>query len=1281
MNHFISNAFKILGRMVLACTLLAPAVPTWAQTSPFATLPLLSVPATTKPNLLLLMDNSGSMGYTYVPDDFRISFSNNISATWAYQSPDANRLYYDPRILYAPRVLSNGTPMATATEATALARTSRWQNSTVGNQAPGIFYKESCTTELGAASSCNNFTGFAMYIGTAPANNQFSNTLTFYLCNASTGGVCTTTTQAYHIPPASGSVTFATNAYPAKPTARTDCVSLPTRCSWQEERTNALNWSLYYSTRMEAAKTSIGIAFQDPSFANSFRLGYGWMNQNGDGRTGNGNVEPLATMIRRGVRPFLNNPSEPAGSRLEKDDFYTWLYGLNPNGSTESNQLLHAAGLYFSRGDNGGPWHARPKSDTVTQPVDTSGTGLVTDHLSCRRAAAIMFSDGAYSDNTYAVGRPGNVDNGDFTGLSFTTHSKLVNGVTTTFNFSTVPTLNAPYVTYRDGNSGSMADRAASFWIQDLRPNLNDNVPTVDGNPAYWQHMVFYSIGLGIRGSVTPAQIAQYRSDYVRGIVPTPLNWGAPGAFGSINNINDFIHAAYSSQGKSFSVRSPKEIKDSFVDAIANATQAGGSNAGVAVSDGDGNLSTLGGELKYVPSYNILDSIGDIKAFPITGLGNVININSPTWVASLNIPTTRTMVTSSGVVPSVSGVDLTTTFSALPADVRTALGSNANNSYLSYLRGAPSGVNASGQTLRLRNSLMGTAVNSPPSYVRGTLNMGYGLTTTLAPINFDGRSKYGDFLKAKRNYTLGVLFSATNDGVVHALNPSFGTETMAFMPRSALPKVDEFSQDPYTHKYILDGPVTEGDVFTGNDVTGSWSSMVFGSGGRGGQYVYALKLPPPPSITPTTIVTPVLSRSNVQWEINNTTPGFANLGYVLNPVQSGFLRNERRVAVFTSGYDNVSGVASLFVVDALTGELIQEISTLRGTAANKNGMGGVTLVRKDRFIVAAIAGDDQGNMWKFDLRTDPVLNGATRFRVGFNGNPFFTSIGNRPFSGEPAWRNPSNALLGTTPITMLVVAATGRINTDTDVADTGSQAIYGVWDRNVVGEDETFNTNGFGVLADTQLVLQTRSALVTSFGGANFYNVSEKDVDYTPNNKIGWKLELDFAPGQRNIGPILNFNQTVVIATVVPSATTLVESCTVSDALKSYVYQLDAETGGSAQTNGIATGLPGSARTRGRYSFGNGSGFIVNGAGLLGNKVSIAEAAGFARNNALSERAIGPQPEDQPKEQLEAPCNSASENVTLLGVGATALQLVSSCSDGRGYRRTWRQLINPPRIN
>jgi type IV pilus assembly protein PilY1 len=1235
---------RILKSIFLLCLAFVGAI----SQAQIAQQPLLSVASTAKPNLMFLLDNSGSMKFRFTPDGFvnTDTFAATVPRIDAYRSPQANRLWYNPAVRYAPRSNADGTLMPAATEASALSATIAWhdapdtaaRNNTanIGPNPTQIFYYENCVDgAVPPVLPCTRSLGglYGTPVGT------YSNTLTFSLCtqwDPLLPTICIAATATYSIPPPQLSATFVTVTYVAKAATRTDCTTFATRCSWAEERQNALNWHEYYSTRMEATKTAIGQAFLDSSFINRFRLGYGRMNATRTVGAGGDSPDP-AGHIKRGVRPFVDDPNLAAGYRTERTDFYTWLYQQTSAFGTPSREMLEAAGQYFSDSSNTGPWSA--------QPI----IGSTAAHLSCRRNTAMMFSDGAYS-GTQASQVP-NIDNGDFTGLANTTHVHPVTGLTFTYQVS--PSARAGYVAYPDTTADTMADTAMRYWIQDLRPDLVDNVPPIKNlNPAFWQHLSFYTIGYGIRGSVSPADVDIYASNFLNGVATT-LNWGTPPnpppGQASIAQasllVNDYIHSAYTGRGKAYSVVTPEEIRDAVSDVVLRSSSGTGSDAGVAVSGANSQGSLSAGGLKYVPSYSTGDSTGDIEAFALSSTGSVLTPGTPTWVASREIPAwnARNIVTHSSSGP----VNLSTAFASLPLDVRTAMGTGADQAFVNYLRGQPGGVDSvSGRLFRQRAALFGTVINAPPALIRGELKLGYEASTV------PGASSYASYLAGKRDTTNeGLLFSPSNDGMLHILNPKSGTETMAYIPRNALSKMRAFATDPYVHQYILDGPITEGDIY--NPTTASWRQMVYGSGGRGGKYVYALSIPTATTLSGTYTV-PNITGNNILWEIDSTQTGFSNLGHVLNDVTSGYLPNGRWVAIFGNGYYSSSGIASLFIVDALTGALIQEISTNVGTVANPNALTGVTLVRNaGRVVIGAYAGDTYGNVWKFDLRSTIVGGGQLAFT---GGQALFSAGQTQPISGAPAWRQFGDGTL--------VVAATGRLVTIPDQTSTSVQTVYGIYDKTPFGGN---SVSTFSVPVSTStLQLQTVSTVVgtSSFllagntsTAASFFRVSTNPVSYSTQG--GWYLNLTVEAGLRNLSNVDNFNEAVLISSVVPPSPTGGETCPISTEVRSYSLFLDAVTGGNVDTGG---------RT--------GSGFDVNG-DTVGDGFSVLRAFGFSRNSVVVTDRVGPATESLASAAgSTSGCSTASG--TLIGTGVGSIGLVSGrCSS---FTRTWQQLLSPPRI-
>lgn len=148
---------------VLALALLPPV--SVAGPTGIAQLPLLNISGTgtVKPNLMLLYDNSGSMRSAFTPDYVDDSTSCRSRATMAggvtgcraghppFNSPDFNKQYYNPKVLYSPPVDASGN----AYPAQSAANTSNWTSVTTDG------FGINRTDLLGASTTSTNLaTGF-----------------------------------------------------------------------------------------------------------------------------------------------------------------------------------------------------------------------------------------------------------------------------------------------------------------------------------------------------------------------------------------------------------------------------------------------------------------------------------------------------------------------------------------------------------------------------------------------------------------------------------------------------------------------------------------------------------------------------------------------------------------------------------------------------------------------------------------------------------------------------------------------------------------------------------------------------------------------------------------------------------------------------------------------------------------------------------------------------------------------------------------------------------------
>lgn len=249
----------------------------------------------------------------------------------------------------------------------------------------------------------------------------------------------------------------------------------------------------------------------------------------------------------------------------------------------------------------------------------------------------------------------------------------------------------------------------------------------------------------------------------------------------------------------------------------------------------------------------------------------------------------------------------------------------------------------------------------------------------------------------------------------------------------------------------------------------------------------------------------------------------------------------------------------LVILNAMTGAKIRNIplpktySTGSSLHGKTNGLGGVTLMRDvNKRIVAAYAGDANGNLWRFDLKGPP-----STWTVSYN-RPLFTTANNRPIYGAPAWQaHPKGGAI--------VVVATGILLSDKDLDDTAAnEAIYGIWDPTPIGKDDVAS---FEPATVNQLLLQTVLQETANVVGSNtYYGASKNKIDWKVHR--GWTMPLGRThTGERSLDQIHNLSNIVLIATTVITApsNSATETCTASSLPPNFLYALNALDGSSAR--------------------------------------------------------------------------------------------------------------------
>ncbi|PRB46804.1 pilus assembly protein [Pseudomonas sp. MYb2] len=528
---------------------------------------------------------------------------------------------------------------------------------------------------------------------------------------------------------------------------------------------------------------------------------------------------------------------------------------------------------------------------------------------------------------------------------------------------------------------------------------------------------------------------------------------------------NDMLSDAASyGQGRYYQATDSTGLNAALSSALSDITSKAGSG-GAGVTSGTTLTSSSS---FYQTTYDPRDWRGTIKSFGFTSAGTV-NTSVAQWT------------TDTTIVPAATAATFQSWNTLSNAAVTLAYGNFSPAQQTTLSQGLPTGIsgvdlvewskgtNKAG--LKVRSVLLGDIINSP-------LVLASPADKTAADLS--GDTSYSTYLATKAANMSASLLVNANDGFVNVINSANGTRRYAYMPSSVLPSLRLIADTNYvngvSHKFLVDGQVGVFDAQSG----AAWKTLAIGGTGAGGKTFYGLQLFD-------------ASAGNVikaLWEVSapataSTANAFNDLGYAYARPEVARLANGRWATFIANGYGSNSGVAALYVLDALDGSLIKKI--VIDSTETSNGLSSVKLkVNSSNVVQAAYGGDLKGRLWKFDLSaTSPDSWG-----VAFSGKPLFTTAGGaaQPITAQPLLAD--NALGG-----KQVFVGTGKFNETADKTNKDLQAFYSVWDAD----------GGSGQLTVSSLQPQ---AITGSFSGSSgqFLTTTQNDTTY-PAQK-GWYLPL-----------------------------------------------------------------------------------------------------------------------------------------------------------------------------
>jgi type IV pilus assembly protein PilY1 len=920
---------------------------------------------------------------------------------------------------------------------------------------------------------------------------------------------------------------------------------------------NVANWFSYYSTRIRMAKSGLMTAFSTVN--KGFRVGFGSID---GGCNGDANNLPSAastatpysytdtyncgnggstTNYIASVQPFGDGSS----STDQKNGFWNWAAALSPNGGTPLRMALSEVGHYYKTSQ---PW-------TTMSSDPNAGTANPPSNIACRQAYTIMTTDGFWNES-YSLS-----DSSTISGASNAVWPSITgpNGQSWPTTANSKPP--APYsggITSKNGPS--LADVALYYWENDLQTGISNEVPFNTQDPAFWQHMVTFTMGLGFTPTgITPttATTQQIFNWADGGAAISSFKWPTPSPSngGSINNIADLEHAGVNGHGGFYSATSPQTFASGLTDALNRAAERVGTGASLAAN----STQLTNGTVAYQANYYTGKWTGDLKALSINSSTGAIS-TTPTWSAATalttlgstsgsvttygnrNIHTYNPSAASGSQFPAFKSSG--TTPPSLSSAELTALGSSATAqvAMVNYLRGDNTQEAVNNGAFRTRSTPLGDIVDSQPVY-SGAPNPNEfenQVFTGMSNTATSGDNSFQGFAVGTTNVTTGastpsaastrtaMVFVAGNDGMLHAFNASTGAEVYAYLPGAVITAgLSNLSDPTYgtsttttaPHQYYNDGELTIADVFFNS----AWHTVLVGTTGRGlAKAVYALDITNPSSITPL-------------WE-RSAGDGQTNSGYIGQMVGKPVIAqvaNGNWQVLIGNGYNSANGTAALLEFELDNGTL--SVHTTDSTAANglaapiawmDNPANGISM--------EAYAGDLAGRVWEFPLDVaTPTTSGtppATTTTITYAAD--LSTAGVKEFTATDAsgTAQPITAgmLAGRDPTTgnVWVFFGTGQYLSSGDLTNKQVQSWYGLivqpglnsstlpslptttLSSNMVQRYITYELDGDSTANPPTLGVRTVSTLPTP-------------SDMT--GKLGWYMDLE-QPVINSSGAVTSYN-------------------------------------------------------------------------------------------------------------------------------------------------------------
>ena len=1088
-----------------------------------------STAAEVKPNLLLVLDTSGSMDAQTLPDEWGTQTQPYVGM----RNHLCNPIYYNPAVTYEPPVNADGTKMANVNFGGA--NKDGYDASTTVMDLSRSFVAIDKINALKDSSAQR-----AYYYRWDPSPGSAVTTLTPLTIS---NGVIAITPQCI-----AGSVNYAdTHSIAATGGTWTKVQILASDSD--ATKTNFANWYSYYSTRLNIMKTTIGTAFS--ALTDSTRVGL------------------VSAAPYDSYNSYLNKGSVLASKFLgikdfnstQKTNWYQKLYGLSVRGATPTRAGLARAGRYYAG-----------KNDGINNGMIPNAADDPVQYA-CQKNFTLLASDGSWSYDPTATET---WETRDIPGLGSSTisyqtdndlarHPRPMYGENTAQTYPSLADVAAYYYNppeYRSAGDAFGGLRAAGSTGALNKDVTNAVVPAAgsgpedDKNPR--QHMTTFTLGLGLSGNLTfDSDYKTQQSGDFASLRAGTRDWPSYGT--SIGRVDDLWHAAVTGRGQYFSANDPDSVLRGLNQVLSSIRISVGASSGTTSTSLE---PTTGSNSAYIASYTTQSWTGDLQAASIDLATGVIG-NTYAWSAKTALeakgPATRNIRlirkgdadnlvnfawNSLNLAEQSHFGESKINLLSQKAAMSSAQASAAKNEVLiGFIRGSrtyedfqPGDIN---KLFRKRSSRLGDIVNSQPQYVQGAIG------------NYS-ENDYASFKTNVANRT-AMVYAGANDGMLHAFDAATGNEAWAIIPSLVLPNLYKLADINYasSHTWLVDGAPVISDIY--DSTSSRWKTILVGGLNGGGKGYYALDITDPAA--PKALWE--FSYSSTCYSSGTTAYADCDVGYSYGNPLIAKLADDKWVVIVTSGYNNTgtnaTGKGYLYVLDAVTGAIRFKIDTGAGSVSTPSGLariaGWADNAVADNKVTAVYGGDLLGNLWRFSWTLNNGVLTSSSMKLA--------SLVDASGTAQPITVKPE---LGEYRGDRYVYVGTGQYLGSSDLASTQTQSIYAIKDSATTVVPRT--------------ALKKNAITSTTVNGKT---IRQNSCSQNCSGTDGWFVDLPVSGERVNVDLTLQ-SGTLVVASNLPNA----DACSVggsswinyfnyADGLA--VYNSSNSAVGMQQSTALAVGL------------------------------------------------------------------------------------------------------------